>query len=449
MIYEAMTAYLQTDSATSSRSGPEPLAETLRRAESVLADMMSGASTAGDTVACVQIESSGELPDLPDLPEEGDGKKSLPEALTQVFRPGAVFKGHIFIPGASERAEYEMRVLRADGGDLAEAGPICVHCAHGDEQVCQLRPALMTDGDNGALPLEYADAETHCRGLLKIEEGELRGSVSQLSGEEGFWAPSGETHQFELRLLTEEEDVRAGRAAEYTTAETILATLATAWRRTLDQGIHSDQIKVRESLQGLFWRADCGALLAAAVLHSEELACRFRTCANWLQGLEFCDELHKRRSLASLGDTWTRETCHRRMEAATDRLKVVFLGVQDFTNAELGRGGDQLDGSRLLQQAFEQRRRLALSYASFDKALRSAEKRPPLSELARWRRPGDICSGFCSICQVDSEGAALVLGCGHRFHETCATRWLQVRPYCPNCRWSHDVEAAQESSSVR
>jgi hypothetical protein len=41
---------------------------------------------------------------------------------------------------------------------------------------------------------------------------------------------------------------------------------------------------------------------------------------------------------------------------------------------------------------------------------------------------------FCTICQEEGEGRAVLLECNHEFHEECIKNQLRVNGVCPNCR---------------
>ncbi|KAF5273903.1 hypothetical protein FQA39_LY01018 [Lamprigera yunnana] len=39
----------------------------------------------------------------------------------------------------------------------------------------------------------------------------------------------------------------------------------------------------------------------------------------------------------------------------------------------------------------------------------------------------------CSICLRDLTSMPRILSCGHTFHESCISKWLNCRSFCPQC----------------
>lgn len=46
-------------------------------------------------------------------------------------------------------------------------------------------------------------------------------------------------------------------------------------------------------------------------------------------------------------------------------------------------------------------------------------------------------SSFCSICQDKIIKYSLIrkINCGHKFHQKCCDKWLEIKKDCPMCRY--------------
>lgn len=361
---------------------------------------------------------------------------SMPDqsvSVGRVLEPGATFKGYIFIPGYEEREEYTLQVLPKSSSDPDDLGPMVSHAAYGDEQVCVFRVVDLPDGEQDTFKVTFSDAETFCEGTFSLHSLELKGSVSQVKDEPGFWLPKEEeTHRFELKLQDERDVSRAKRASDHVIAQEVLEKAVGALRHM------EEKEESGEAVDALFRSVDWDALWAHAILQSEECACRIRATTDWLNDLRFDDQPKKREVLASLQGPRTRAGCHRYVDDALVRVQMVlgFRIRSQSAKAVRENGSLSLEVTQeLMQKAQIQRQRLFNCYASFDRALRSAELRPPQDffEKHKCQASEDF---VCSICQVEGDGISEVLSldCGHRFHVDCAAAWIHQRAQCPNCR---------------
>eukprot|EP00005_Dracoamoeba_jomungandri_P003668 CAMPEP_0174253686 /NCGR_PEP_ID=MMETSP0439-20130205/3054_1 /TAXON_ID=0 /ORGANISM="Stereomyxa ramosa, Strain Chinc5" /LENGTH=176 /DNA_ID=CAMNT_0015334849 /DNA_START=307 /DNA_END=837 /DNA_ORIENTATION=+ len=108
--------------------------------------------------------------------------------------------------------------------------------------------------------------------------------------------------------------------------------------------------------------------------------------------------------------------------------------LQQFLPPMFGSGGNIDD---ILNQLFENARGQGAPPAS-DNAIKALEKKIITSKEVEKTED-------CPICKDDFvlDEEVIEMGCSHRFHPDCLTRWLKMRNTCPVCRY--EIESATEN----
>lgn len=363
------------------------------------------------------------------------------EAVRALFVPGSVFEGTIAIPGMvrhgavtqeEERQPYTLQILSESDDEVGRSSLLVRHAAYGDEQVCHLNFSnassdSVTPISSPEVRINYADGETLCDGVVELGPGEagctVRGRVMQLvQGEEGFYEPSTEvTHTFKLFRVT----ACAAQAKHAALLEVMRGRRArelSLWIRSTHNGRETPM-----RTPNLPWN---DIVLTDASRLCEVQCAELRRQGALLDRLCFQSPTEKDSVLRSLRAAGlNRASCHQANDDVMMQLKTLLQACLPVLE----------DSDQFPAACVKAHHRMQESYSRFDRSLRTAEVRLPVSTISSWLRPRkpEEPDTPCAVCFLSLGGAGeecVQLPCGHQFHFDCVSTWLHSHTTCPNCR---------------